>query len=205
MYQSTTQTFAPLASTVRIIPQSPVILGNQAIDSLQQSALPQQHPYIDNQSGLRENERLHQIRVQAARIQKLEERISLLLEENQKQESVVNFKQQESVQWQDNYNSLRDDFLKKSNQMNQLEEEIDQLLKKQAKTVDDVEKNEQEIRNLHNEIYAKNEDIHYWKDRSNQALSAQAKIAELEKQIDILTKENSKLNKLLMQSNDYTQ
>ncbi|EAR85125.1 hypothetical protein TTHERM_00485750 (macronuclear) [Tetrahymena thermophila SB210] len=205
MYHSTTQTFAPLASTVRIIPQSPVILGNQPIESLQQSAMPQQHPYIDNQSGLRENEKLHQIRVQAARIQKLEERISLLLEENQKQESVVNFKQQESVQWQENYNSLRDDFLKKSNQMNQLEEEIDQILKKQSKLVDDIEKNEQDIRNLHNEIYAKNEDIHYWKDRSNQALSAQAKIAELEKQIDILTKENSKLNKLLMQSNDYTQ
>ncbi|KAL4493682.1 hypothetical protein ABPG72_004175 [Tetrahymena utriculariae] len=205
MYHSTAQTFAPLASTVRIIPQSPVILGNQHIDSLQQSAIPQQHPFIDNQSGLRENEKLHQIRVQAARIQKLEERISLLLEENQKQESVVNFKQQESVQWQENYNSLRDDFLKKSNQMNQLEEEIDQILKKQSKLVEDIEKNEQDIRNLHNEIYAKNEDIHYWKDRSNQALSAQAKIAELEKQIDILTKENSKLNKLLMQSNDYKQ
>lgn len=71
-------------------------------------------------------------------------------------------------------------------------------MKKQSKLVEDIEKNEQDIRNLHNEIYAKNEDIHYWKDRSNQALAAQSKIAELEKQIDILTKENSKLNKLLM-------
>ena len=88
--------------------------------------------------------------------------------------------------------------------MSQLEEEIDQLQKKQGKTVDDIEKNEQNIRNYHNEIYARNEDIQYWKERSNQAMSAQQKISELERQIEILSQENSKLNKLLMQSNDYT-
>lgn len=51
--------------------------------------------------------------------------------------------------------------------MNQIEEEIDLLQKKQSKTVDDIEANELEIRNYHNEIYSRNEDINYWKDRSN--------------------------------------
>lgn len=82
---------------------SPMIMNNQPMDGYRVLPLAQDMQDIPN-------ERDNQIRMQAQRVQKLEERIQLLLEESTKQDSIVNFKQTESIQWQENYNALRDDF-----------------------------------------------------------------------------------------------
>ncbi|EAR92453.2 hypothetical protein TTHERM_00085510 (macronuclear) [Tetrahymena thermophila SB210] len=155
----------------------------------------------DQLERMDQEERKHTILDQLGRIAYLEDRMELLQKEISNQVFHLKYKHKKTLNFQGDYNKLRDETIAHHARINQFEEQ--NKMKDLTKVQEEMEMKEEDIRSLEKEIESYNDQINYWKQKASIDDNCIAIITSLKFRAQGLITENKRLKDILYKDEEY--